>query len=815
MDFLAELRHALRTLLREPSFSATAILILALGLGANTVVFSIVEGVLLRPLDYREPERLFSVQEIIPELTQTLPVLPVNARHYLEWKKRCSSFEEVAIADGEEFNLTGGGEPERLSGVRASASLFSLLGVEARLGRTFAPGEDRPGNDAVAVISDSLWRRRFGADPSVVGRSIRLNGDSRVVIGILPQGFRYHFGADTVGYSRAPLTRAEVFVPLPIREEEIGWLGEHNYPGVARLRAGTSPERATAELNLVQADIATRFEDPANLHLLGRLVPLQDAAVGQGRSGLLLLLGAVGVVLLVACVNLGNAMLVRATGRSREAAIRAALGASRSRIFRGIVAESLLLATAGAAAGLGLAGAFLRSFPALAPPNLPRADEVSLDGGVLAFAFGLLVATALACGFVPAWHLMTRNPQESLRGAGRSPSEAREKLQLREILVGGEVALSVALLVVAGLLLTSFVRLGRVDRGFAPGNVLTAEITLPEHRYSDDKERRRFFDELLDRIESERPVVAAGVISVLPLRGQMWMDVVTVEGDTRPLGERPIAPYRPASPHYFLAMGIPLRSGRAIEETDVPRKVAVVSESAARRLWPGEDPIGKRFRRADTEEAPFEVVGVVGDVRSAGLDREPEPIVYVPLWERAPSSVAIAIRATSDPYAATGALRYAVRSLDRDVPISAVQSMTRIEEDMLAEPRFRMLLVSGFGGSALILAFLGTYAALGYSVARRRGEIGIRMALGARPGEILAMLLRQGLRPVVPGLSLGLLAALAIGRAISGLLYSVSGSDGPTYAAVALVTLIGACLACIVPARRASRVAPLLALRHD
>lgn len=812
MDFLDDLRHALRTLLREPSFSATAVLILALGLGANTVVFSIVEGVLLRPLDYREPARLFAVEEIIPEVTQTLPVLPVNARHYLEWRKSCSSFEEVAIADGEELNLTGR-EPERLSAVRATASLFRLLGVEAQLGRTFAPDEDRPGNDAVAVISDSLWRRRFGADPGVVDRRIELNGRARRVIGVLPKGFRFHFGSDMLG--GAPLTHAEVFVPLPIREDEIGWLGEHNYLGVARLRRGVSPEQATAELNLVQADIATRFEDPAKLHLLGKLVPLQEAVVGQGRSGILLLLGAVGVVLLIACVNLGNAMLVRATGRSREAAIRAALGASRARIFRGVVAESLVLAAGGAFAGLGLALVCLQSFSAVAPPALRRADEVSMNGAVLSFALGLLLVTALACSLLPAWHLMRRDPQESLRGVGRSPGEVRGKLQLRELLVGSEVALSVALLVVAGLLLTSFVRLGRVDPGFDSDKILTGEITLPEKRYADENERRRFFDALLDRVESEQGVVAAGLISVLPLRGRMWMDVVTVEGDTRPLGERPIAPYRPVSPHYFRAMGIPLRSGRTIEQTDAPRKVAVVSESSARRLWPGEEPIGKRFRRSDMEEAPFEVVGVVGDVRSAGLELEPEPIMYVPLWERAPKSVAIAIRTTSGPYAATGALRDSLRSLDRNVPISAVQSMAGIEKDALAEPRFRTFLVAGFAGSALILAVLGTYAALGYSVARRTGEIGIRMALGARPGEIRSMLVRQGLRPVVPGLSLGLLAALAIGRAISGLLYSVSGSDGSTYAAVALVTLVAASLACIVPALRASRAEPLKALRHD
>jgi putative ABC transport system permease protein len=438
-----------------------------------------------------------------------------------------------------------------------------------------------------------------------------------------------------------------------------------------------------------------------------------------------------------------------------------------------------------------------------------------MDWHALAFAIVLSVGTALLFGVVPAFRLMHADHQESLRAVGRSLTEARSKLRIREWLVAIEVGLSAVLLIVAGLLMTSFIRLGEVDRGFNAQNVLTAEISLPNTRYPDKEKRRQFYRDLTSRIEARSGVIAAGVISVLPLQGDAWADIVTIEGDTRRLAERPILRYRTVSPNYLRAMGIPLSAGRSIQETDYPRRVAVVSKGAAEKIWRGENPIGKRFRRSVPTEPAFEVLGVAGDVRSTGLDKEPEPIVYVSLWERAPETGSIAIRTNSDPRQAIGFLRESVKSLDPDVPIAQLQTMTQIESDSVAQRRFQTLLVLSFAASALLLAALGTYSILAYSVSCRTNEIGIRMALGAKPVDVLTMVLRQGLWPVAVGLGAGIVGALAIGRFLAALLFSVSAKDPATFVVVAGITLAAALVACWIPARRAARLAPLEALRYE
>lgn len=816
-DTLAQdVRQAWRRLLHDRFFTVAAILILALGIGANTAVFSIVNSVLLRPLVFQEPERLFAIQEVVPQLTQFAPQLPVNAWHYREWKSRCSCFEDVALSNQQEFNLTGEGDPERVSAARVTPNFFSVFGTSAQVGRTFVSEEGQDGKENVVVLSDALWRRRFGGNPSIVGQTIRLNGVSHVVVGVLPPSFRYHL-RPTVGTTFRE--RVDVYKPWPIDKDQSGWVGDHNYTAVARLPRGKTPRQALAELNVIQAEIATRFQTSDGQRvpwdLFGVLVPLQDQVVERGRSGLLLLLAAVGTVLLIACLNLGNLMLVRATARGRDTAILAALGASRGRIFRGVLTESLLLASWGAALGVGLAYTLVRAFVIVAPIDLPRVDEVSIDSHALAFAIVLAVGTALLFGILPAFRLMRADPQESLRTAGRSLTESRSKLRIREGLVAVEVGLSAALLIVAGLLITSFIHLGEVDRGFDAQNVLTAEISLPNTRYPDKEKRREFYRDLTSRIEAQSGVIAAGVISVLPLQGDAWADIVTIEGDTRPLAERPILRYRTVSPNYLRAMGIPLYSGRSIQETDYPRRVAVVSQGAAEKIWRGENPIGKRFRRAAPAEPAFEVLGVTGNVRSTGIDKEPEPIVYVSLWERAPETGSIAIRTSSDSRQAIGILRESVKSLDPDVPIAEIQTMTQIESNSVAQRRLQTLLVLSFAASALVLAALGTYSVLRYSVSRRTNEIGIRMALGAKPADVAMMVLRQGLWPVAIGLGAGIVGALAIGRFLSALLFSVSPRDPATFAIVACVTLAAALVACWIPARRAAKLAPLRALRYE
>jgi putative ABC transport system permease protein len=508
-------------------------------------------------------------------------------------------------------------------------------------------------------------------------------------------------------------------------------------------------------------------------------------------------------------------MLVRASVRGREIALRAALGASRWRIFRGLLAESLVLAFLGGASGVGLASALVRVFTYVAPAGMPRVDDVRLDLHAMGYALLLSILSALAFGLLPASRLTRRDPQESLRNGGRSLSEGSRGVRLRELLVGLEVGISVTLLIVAGLLIVSFVRLDAVDRGFETQNVLTAEISLPATRYPDDATRRRFHTELVARLESSPGVNVAGTISVLPLRGNAWTDVVTVEGDTRPILERPIVPYRPISSHYFAAMGIPLRAGRFMEERDYPLKVAIVSERAAQRFWPGETPVGKRFRRGNPKQPPFEVIGVVGDIRVESLHKNPEPIVYVSMWERAPATASIAIRTQSDPLAAAGTLRRSVWSIDPQLPVSEIQTMAQIESNTLAQRRFQLWLVAAFAAAALLLSALGIYGVLAWSVTRRTNEIGIRMALGAQHGAILNMVLRQGLWPIALGLVAGLAGAFAFGQVLSGLLYGVSPRDGTTYAAVLGVTLATAAVACWIPARRAVRITPIEALRYE
>lgn len=804
---LRELRQAVRALAREPSFTAGSILVLALGIGANVAVLTVVDSVLLRPLRYREPERLFVVQEVIPQFSHLYPVLPVNARHFLEWRRSVASFEDIALVDVLELNLTGDGEPERLRAARVTSNLFDLLGVRPRLGRTFTPEDD----EQTVVLGASLWRRRFGSDPDVVGRTLTLNGTAHLVLGVLPEDFRHHM-QPAIGRSAGALP-VDLYRPWLVRENTSGWVGDHNYVAVARLREGISAEQAESELNVIQADIATRFEAEADLDLVGRLVPLREQVVASGRSGLLLLLAAVGAVLLAASVNLSHSMLVRAMVRRQEIAIRTALGASRIRVFRTIFSESFVLSFGGAALGVGLSLALLRIFSVVAPVDLPRTDEVTLDWRLVGFALALTFVTATSLGWLPAWHVSRGDLQGFLRAAGQPAGRAR--LLPGGLLVGIEIALSATLLTVAGLLLTSFVRLQGVDPGFDSEGVLTVELSLPDTQYAKPEERRRFYDALIQRLEARPGVVAAGIVSVLPLRGQAWVDAVVVEGDSRPISEVPLMAYRTISPDYFRAMAIPLLAGRSVEEADHPRRVAVVSKSAALALWPGQTAFGKRFRRAEPEEELFEVVGVVGDVRGEGLQEEPEPLVYVALWERVPETASVAIRTESSPLSAVSSIRDVVRSIDARVPLSAIQPMSEVERDSLAERRFQTVLVSTFAVSALLLAAFATYSSLAYSVANRGGEIGLRMALGAAPRNVVAMIVRQGLRPVVLGLAVGMGGAAVLARALSSLLFSVSPTDGKTFGAVVTVILAVAAFACWHAARKAAAVAPVRALRGD
>lgn len=818
MKMLEHLRQdivfALRVLRKERSFALTAIAILALGIGAQTAVFSLVNGILLRPLEYRDSSRLYTIQEIIPEVSRFYPVLPVNARHYLEWTKHCNSCESTALSntDDSNLNLTGRGEPQRVFGEKVTGNYFSLLGIDAEIGRVFGPSDAQPGHDHVAVISDGLWRRKFGGDPSVLGRSITLNDTVYTVVGVLPAWFR----APAWKALGIPMrSEVDVFQPWAINEKDWDPAGEFNFGAIVRLRRGVTPARATAELNVIQSQIASKLTGEDRVHLLVKLTSLRGIVTEQERGGLWLLLAAVGAVLLIVCVNLGNLMLTRALGRTRETAVRIALGAPRARVMGGILSECLLLAFGGGLLGIAVAETLVRGLVAWAPVDLPRLSEVHVDWRVLLFALGAAGFSGLFFGLFPAWRLTRVDPQDAMRSGSRGATETGGRMRLRELLVSVEVGLSCLLLIVAGLLLTSFVRLMGVNSGFQVQHILTAQISPPTPRYKDQAKRQQLYRNIVAKLQTEPGVVSAGLISVLPLNGQLWADVISAPGDTRPIMQRPISAYRPITPGYFRTMGIALIEGRDFSESDQPRKLAIISEHTAQTVWPGQDAIGKQFRRGDPKEPPYEIVGVVADVRDKGLQENPGLMVYVPYWDRAPSSAAVAVRTAGDPLMATGAIREAVWSVDSQLPVSNIETMDQIESRSLSQRRFQIALLAIFAGSALLLAALGTYGVLAFSVARRTNEIGIRIALGAQPASIRTMVMRRGLAPVSIGFAAGLISALALGKVLSGFLFSVAPYDPLTILAVLVVTLMTAAAACWIPARRATRIDPLDALRYE
>jgi predicted permease len=815
LDRLArDTRLACRTLGRDVGFTIGVLLLLALGIGANVAMFSIVDSILLEPLPYREPDRLVVVREGVPDGGNATGA--VNARHFLEWQRECDCFEDLALAEWiAEVNLAGEGDPERVPSLRVTPNMFSLLGVSAEIGRTFAPDDAVPGENAPApiVISHGLWQRRFGRDPNALGKTLSLDGVSSVVVGVLPSGFR----PDTNG----PDARADVYRPWDLGAHTAvpwrGWNNDYSYSAVGRLRDGASAEATLEQLDALQAAIAAEhFGESDSRGLEAVLIPLHEWVTGTSRQGLLLLLAAVGAALLVACLNIANLMLVRATARSREAGVRAALGASRLAIFRGVIVESALLSCGGAAAGIGIAIGGLEMFERIAGAGLPRAGEVQMDGTALLAALALAIISTLAFGLLPALKLTRVDPQKALRTSSRAFTETAERVRLRHALVSAEVGFSTLLLIVGGLLLVSFVRLDSVDRGFNPTSLLTAGIGLPFTRYPENADRLAVYEEILDGLRGRPGIVAAGVTTRLPLTGSAWGSTAIAEGTNPVAAERPQVQYRFVSPGYLEAMGLTLLTGRALDERDYARPVAIVSERAANVVWPSVDPLGRRFHMGDPENLQ-EVVGLVPDVLTDGFTTDPPPIVYMSLTGQGfvQPSVSIAVRTDGDPLVAVGALRDAIQSIDADLPISNVRTMQQIESASLGERRFQLTLIAGFGAAALLIAALGTYSVLAYGVKIRAHDIAVRIALGAQPGSVLAMVLRQGLQPALVGLGLGIAAALILGRFLSSQLYSVTPTDVPTLIAVAAVMLVAALLAALLPARRAARTRLQDALRYE
>jgi len=809
------MRYALRVISREKAFATFAILTLALGIGAVTAVFSIVDSVLLKPLAYKDPGRLYAASESAPKLARVYPSLPVNASHFRSWQEQCRSCESAALLNPASFNLTARGEPEVVEGATCTWPLFHVLGVEPHVGRTFEESDDQPGANRFVMVSDSLWRRRLGADPGVIGKPIQIDGEPNVVIGVLRADFRLPSGESLGPLNQFP-KHAEIFKPMGFNWAKLGRLGQFNFACLMRLQPGASPARAEAEMTAAIADVGREMKTPLSTHL----TPLQEQVTGRLRRALSLLLAAVGAVLLIVCVNLGNLMLVRANERAREAAICRALGASGRQLFRPVLAESLLIALTGGALGLLLAYAGVQILVKTSPIDIPRLDEVHVSFAVLLFAFCVSATCGIVCGLWPAIRATRAEPADALRSGSRSATQGSAGVRSREWLVGVEVALSTVLLVMAAVLGLSFFRVTHVERGYVVDRVLAADVTLPHSRYQTDGQRAMFHQRALEALEAVPGLRSAGLISSLPLKPQVWGDAINTKGDTRPRIERPMAQYRFVSERYFETMGAALLQGRFPTSRDRTRKVALVSESAARRVWPGENAVGKLIRN-DPRPEWAEIIGVVTDVRTESLDKQPPMMVYVPYWDGAYwqgyvwGNATYVVRTAQDPSAMANGLRAAIHKLDPELPLANVLTMREILSESLSSRRFQTLLTGTFASAALLLACLGIYGVISYSVARRTNEIGIRIAIGAQPLQVSMLVFRQGVRPVIGGLLAGVAGALATGRLIRSFLFGTEARDPAAILAVVLTLLAVAAVACWAPARRASRIDPAVALRNE
>jgi predicted permease len=810
-----DVRLALRMLRKSPGFAAAALATLALGIGANTAIFSVVYATLLKPLPYAEPGQLVSVSAFIPQLRSRFPSMPLPAPVFVWFRRSVSLFSGMSALYPAGFNLTGAGEPERLSGARVSANFFSLLGIQAERGRTFAPEEDEPGRDRVVVISHGLWVRRFGADPGILSRTLSLDGQSHAIIGVMPAALL--FPANRQLHSLVAFgPHTDIWKPIAFTEDELQNWSNWNRAVIARLKPGATPAQARQEMDaLVDAYLrqAGPVLDPDSVPRT-LVVPLHEVFAGQARQGLLMLLGAVGLLLGIACVNLANLLLARMSARSREFAVRAALGAPRGRLVRQLLTESLVIAAMGAAAGVLIAHWGTRLLVSIAPSSSPAMSSARLDVPALLFTMAVAIVAAVGFGLAPAIDAARRNLHGNL--AARGAAHGVRAGRLRYVLVTAEVALCTGLLAAAGLLLHSFVNVMSVEKGFAVEKILATELALPEREFSEPR-MVAFYRDLAERVRALPGVISAGAVSICPLTAEWENSPVFLETDTGGRLDRPTVLHHSVTGDYFAAMGIPLLAGRAIEDRE-PAAVAVVSAGLARRLWPGEPlarAVGRRVKLGALNAPPATVVGVSGDVREEALERAPETAVYRPLSQAPRGEMTLVVRAAQEPEALAAAIRAEVWKLDKNLPISSMRTMREIVSASVVERRFQMTLIVLFAVLSLALAVVGIYGVVGYSVAQRTQEIGLRMALGAQQADVLRSVLGQGLRPVAAGLAMGL--ALAVGAAVSirSLLFGVEPLDPASLGGVACVLLLTAALACYLPARRAARIDPVTALRSE
>ena len=811
-EMFQDLRFGARMLLKHKGFTIVAVLTLALGIGANTAIFSVVQAVLLRALPYSQPEQLVWIWEVCPK--DDIKEESASVPNFADWRSQSQSFREMSAFAGTAPVLTNAGEPERIPGTSVTANFFTTLGVQPVIGRSFVAEENTPGKNRVVILSHNLWQRRFSSDPQIIGQKVTLNGNPHEVVGVMPPGFKN---------PRPEEPRpTELWLPLALDPAQAGRRSDF-LRVVARLGPGVSIDQARAEMETITNGLASQYPQ-TNFGWGVTILPLHERIVGNLRPALWTLMGAVGFLLLIACANVANLLLARAAARQQEIAVRTALGAGRWRLVRQFLTESVLLSLTGGVTGLLVGWWGVKLLIAFSPDNIRRLSEVTLSGPVFAFTSALAILTGVVFGLVPAVHAANPNLNESLKEGGRSATVGARSGRLRSALVVSEIALALVMLVGAGLMTRSFLRLQQVDPGFNPDRVVTALISLPATKYAEGPQITAFYHQLLERVQDTPGVESAALGSGVPLASGSY-NTFFIEGRPVPRPEelQPDADYLRVSRDYFAALGIQFIRGENFAEryADGAPGVAIISQSMARKYFPDEDPIGKRITTGNPQPPPGQtvpwqtIIGIVADTPSEQLDAPHYPQLYVLFDQNVQRSLTLIARTSGDPLLAVGALRNATRSLDGDQPLYNIRTMRDLMANSVAAHRFNMVLIGLFAGLGLVLAAVGIYGVISYSVNQRTHEIGIRVALGAGRRDIVRLIVGEGLALTLIGVGLGLTAAFALTRLLAGLLFGVGARDPLTFAGVAALLAVVALLACYVPARRATNVDPMIALRHD
>ena len=811
---IKDIRYGIRGLAKRPGFTAIAIITLALGIGANSAIFSVVNATLLRPLPFKDPDRIVMVWGYIPKFAHTTDKLPSSSGNYLSLIKETQTFQHLAAFRQWSWQLTHSGEPEQLQGVRVSTNFFEALGASTALGQAFTPEQDREGAAPVAIISNRLWQREFGADKNVVGKTLTLNGRTATAVGVMPRDFEFPGGANLIpGLQFA--TKNDIWMPLAMTEQERKNQGSLNLALLGRLKPGISINQAENELRSIETSLPL-----GTIGYTVNLVPLQKQMVGNIQRLLLVLLGTVAFVLLIACANVANLLLARASSRQKEMAIRGALGAGRLRIIRQLLTESMLLSSLGGLLGFLVASWGTPLLVSFIPEKVPRIHEIKVDLRVLGFALAISILTGIVFGLAPALQASRIDLNESLKESARGTTGGLRQNRLRAFLIVTEVSLAVILMIGAALLTKSFVRLLDVKPGFDPSHTLTMEVslpTLPSSKYANEQEQAAFFQQVLERLNNSPGVTAAGAVLSLPLTGAEESTDLFIEGRPKPSADqRAEADYTAVTPDYFRALQIPLLKGRQFTDRDSKDApgVIVINEALAHRYWPDEDPLGHRLT-VGFEKSPREIVGIVGNIKQSTLSAEARPAMYIPHLQLPTGGMAIVIRTNGDPMSLAATARAQVHAVDQNIPVTNIRTMDEIFSTSVEQQRFSMLLVGVFGALAVALAAIGIYGVMGYTVTQRKHEIAVRMALGARTNQVLKLILKDGLVLAALGVVIGLVGAFALTRLMSTLLFEVKPTDAQTFITVSAILIFVALRACFVPARRATKVDPLVALRYE